>query len=287
MSDESGNAPAEGKTAKDLTEADFAAVREKLKAQLEEGRKVRPPNVLICTPAYGGLFYGEYFGAIHETLRHLSQLGYAASLFTMKHESLIPRGRNTCAWQALCTGPGGAPYDKLLFLDADLGWDPKMIQMLLESDKRLVGGTYPKKTFPISLVVNAKIEDWDLLNPKKLDPVSFDAWRKAKANAKGEIQVRHIPTGMMMIDVSLLIDLMPHVRTYIGTEPNAGSSVLMWEYFPSGPDPQGGVEATYWSEDWAFCELILKHFPQDGVWLNSRCIATHTGSYTFNAGLPL
>ena len=67
--------------------------------------------------------------------------GVAITLKILSQESLIPRGRNTLVAEFL----GRSELTHLLFIDADIGFDPMGILRMLAFDKPLIGGAYAKK----------------------------------------------------------------------------------------------------------------------------------------------
>lgn len=240
-------------------------------------------NLLIATPAYGGLVTTDYLLSLLDTMHMLEKRGIYCYVHTLRNESLIPRGRNACAWYALAKGPGGESFDKLLFIDADMKWNVSDVEKLLESDKRVVGGTYPIKTYPIELAANSLDEHKGLFDASERSVAQLIALREAHGNSRGEIPMKHIPTGFMLIDVSILAQLTQLVPTYVGTDWSTRAAVRMWDFFPIGP-LSGKPDAVYESEDWAFCSLVRKHFPKEGVWLNSHVVTKHIGTHTFSAG---
>lgn len=240
-------------------------------------------SILIATPAYGGLVTTEYLNSLLSTMLYFAQNKIDAHVYTLKNESLIPRGRNQCAWYALAQGPNGQPFDKVLFIDADMGWEVSDVERLLKSHKRVVGGVYPVKQYPIELACNALVEHREVFPHNKRSVESLLELRRQFANHIGEVEVRHIPTGFMLVDTSVFIDLIPHVRSYIGMDWQKRQNVRMWDFFPIGPADASG-DCVYESEDWAFCSLVRKHFPDEGVWLNTHVVTKHSGAHTFSAG---
>jgi glycosyltransferase involved in cell wall biosynthesis len=57
----------------------------------------------------------------------------------MSYDALVQRARNDLFKLAL-------EYDAVIWIDADLEWNPMWIMELLGSDKDVIGGTYRKKT---------------------------------------------------------------------------------------------------------------------------------------------
>jgi hypothetical protein len=84
-----------------------------------------------------------------------NRLGMNYTVDTMVNESLIPRGRNSLVAKFLAFEPKST---HLMFIDADIGFEPEEIIKLVLADKDIVGGIYPKKSLPIQYVVN-KVAD--------------------------------------------------------------------------------------------------------------------------------
>jgi hypothetical protein len=88
-------------------------------------------NVLIGTPAYGGMMHAEYVNSL---------LGYQAaglrfSLMSIGNESLITRARNTILSEFLTR----EEFSHLLFLDADVQLPAAGLQRMLGYDRDVIG----------------------------------------------------------------------------------------------------------------------------------------------------
>jgi len=145
----------------------------------------------------------------------------------------------------------------------------------------VIGGTYPiKQLSPVRLSYNPPE---DLVFPAGTRPRSFEELQYLKAhyaeNSHGEVRVRHIPTGFMMIHCSVLLELQKHVPSYLQEDTGDGTFEKHYDYFPVRL-----VGDMYESEDWSFCSLVREHL-DCGVWLNANVILTHTGIHTFTAGM--
>lgn len=229
-------------------------------------------KLLICTPCYGSQLTLGYVSSLIDSIFLLNQSkDIEFQTFFLGGESLISRGRNKCADAFLRGG-----FDRLLFIDADLTWTPEDLRLILKSDKPLIGGTYPLKTFPITINFNPL----DGVEPEFKRDRSFDNFRlfSAKyADEKGEAQVKHIPTGFMSIRREVFEALADYVPLYRSFAPDKGTIDLIKDYFPSG-----ARDGNYESEDWAFCRLAQSAgIP---VYLQTKVICGHTGSHTYEPG---
>lgn len=241
--------------------------------------KIPPKKLLICTPASGGLITTQYFQSFCEMIFRFyadeNRPNISLVPYTLSKESLIPRGRNRCAMKAVLEG-----YDKLLFIDADMGWTYEDFCRLMRSDKEIVGGTYPGRHFPIGLMFNPLEEhSLDIGNDRIRKVEGFAEYARKYASPEGEVEVTHIPTGFMLIDRTALAKL-SHVRPqYAEWDSITGKSEVFIDYFPSGVVP-GTTD--YESEDWGFCRIAREAGIK--VYLNVHCVNTHTGSHEYAFG---
>lgn len=203
-------------------------------------------KVLIATPAFGGQLTTNYFLSALATRDLLHQHRVQHAFYTLSNESLIPRARNKCAKFAL-----EHHFTHLLFIDADIEWKPEWVLQLLASEHPIIGGMYPIKMLPIKWNYNALEEsDEDI------------------------IEVKHLATGFLKIDVSVFQKLTTHTPQYKSYEPAAGETKIYYDLFPSGE-----FNGEYESEDWGFCRLARQAgFP---VMLDKRIKCKHVGSFVY------
>ena len=227
-------------------------------------------RILIATPAYGGMLTTRYLHAMRESTYGAIRDGVDLSLYTMSNESLINRARNTCAAIAL-----EHSFDRLMFIDGDVGWKWQDLLALVRSDKLVVGGTYPKKSLPISLNYNAIPSRFPGFNNKRKSIEDHQLLKQYADPVTGEIEMQHIPTGFMMIDVSVFRTLIGKVPSYQNSEGLGDMPRVIHDFFPVRVH-NGIME----SEDWAFCTICRDHgIP---IYLNTNIICDHTGTYTFD-----
>jgi hypothetical protein len=185
------------------------------------------------------------------------QLGIDWTVETMTNESLISRARNTLSAKFLHTE--GSTH--LMFIDADIGWEPWHLLALLNADKDVVGGLYPMKSLPVKWCVNG-------IPGQVEDPES------------SLIEVTKTGTGFLLIkrDVFDKLNAHPAVRPFtndIGLDPALNQ--YMKTYFDTAVR-----EGRYYSEDWTFCENWRDIGGQ--VWVDKRVLLKHVGTYTFDYG---
>lgn len=214
---------------------------------------LRKTRVHICMPCYGGMLTESTFMSYIKWSNTCRQLGLEWTMETMTNESLISRARNTLVAKFL----NNPDSTHLMFIDADIGWEPWHLLVLLNADKDVIGGLYPMKTLPVKWVVNG-----------------FDG-----AQEEGPLQeVSKTGTGFMLVkrhvfeklnahpavkpfnnDIGLPKELDKHLKTYYDTAVR---------------------ENRYYSEDWTFCENWRDLGGK--VWVDKRVLLKHTGHYVFD-----
>jgi hypothetical protein len=215
---------------------------------------LRTTRVHICMPCYGGMLTESTFMSYIKWSNTCRQLGLEWTMETMTNESLISRARNTLVAKFL----NNPDSTHLMFIDADIGWEPWHLLVLLNRDVDVIGGLYPMKTLPVKWVVNG-----------------FDG---AETGPDGLQEVSKTGTGFMLVkrhvfdklnahpavkpfnnDIGLPKELDKHLKTYYDTAVR---------------------ENRYYSEDWTFCENWRDMGGK--VWVDKRVLLRHTGTYVFD-----
>ena len=104
-------------------------------------------KLFIGTPCYGGIVTRQYLLSILRLNAALAAEGIPYILATLDKESLITRARNRLADQFL-----QSDATHLLFIDADIRFQPEAVLRLVRHGGALVAGAVPKKVI-----------DWDRL----------------------------------------------------------------------------------------------------------------------------
>ena len=216
---------------------------------------LKTTRVHICMPCYGGQLTESTFMSYIKWANVARQLGLDWTVETMTNESLISRARNTLSAKFLHTKES----THLMFVDADIGWEPWHLLVMLNHDKDVVGGLYPMKSLPVKWCVNG------IPDAVQDDP-------------SGLIEVTKTGTGFLLIkrDVFEKLNAHPAVKPFtndIGLDP--ALNPYMKTYFDTAVR-----ENRYYSEDWTFCENWRDIGGQ--VWVDKRVLLKHTGTYVFD-----
>jgi hypothetical protein len=216
---------------------------------------LKTTRVHICMPCYGGQLTESTFMSYIKWANVARQLGLDWTVETMTNESLISRARNTLTAKFLHTKES----THLMFIDADIGWEPWHLLVMLNHDKDVVGGLYPMKSLPVKWCVNG-IPDAEQNDPS------------------GLIEVTKTGTGFLLMkrDVFEKLNAHPAVKPFIndiGLDPVLNP--YMKTYFDTAVR-----ENRYYSEDWTFCENWRDIGGQ--VFVDKRVLLRHTGTYVFD-----
>ncbi len=259
------------------------------------------PRLYILTPCYGSMCYVNYVSCLMNTMNVFKSLNIDVHVEFCKNDSLVSRARNNLIARAMFD----LKMTHVLFIDSDISWEPVSILKLLISEKQLVGGVYPLKHY-----------NWDRLIKDPLNPYRSDiipSWIKSKNESQLKdiiddetiiqnkllsyninyldnylqiddnlAKVKHTPTGFMMIQRSVLENMMkafPSTKYvddvhFLREEENKFAYALF----------DCGVEDNhYYSEDWLFCHRWQKMggdiFIDVSINLNHTGVEDYKGSY--------
>lgn len=107
-------------------------------------------KTFVATPMYGGLCTGFYAQSLMRLQMAMNQNGWQMASSFMFNESLIERARNSLAHAFMKTD-----CTHLLFIDADIRFEPEHVIALFDADKDVICGIYPKKEINWNEVSNA------------------------------------------------------------------------------------------------------------------------------------
>jgi hypothetical protein len=214
---------------------------------------LKTTRVHIAMPCYGGMLTESTFMSFIKFANTARQLGVDWTLETMVNESLISRARNTLTAKFLHQKES----THLMFIDADIGWEPWHLLVLLNHDKDVIGGLYPMKTMPIKWVVNG--------------------FEGAEEGADGLQEVSKAGTGFLLTKRAVFEKMASHpaVKQYkndIGLDPVYDQHLKT--YFDTAVR-----QNRYYSEDWTMCENWRDMGGR--IWVDKRVLLRHSGSYVF------
>ena len=155
-------------------------------------------KIFIGTPCYGGMITADYFKSCMQLVALAASKKIELQFGTIGNESLITRARNTLV-QLFMDGD----YTHLMFIDADLAFNPESVIRMLEFDKDVVTGVYPRKTIDW-IKVKKRLKDDPNISEDELLAASLQYNLNVKDSnrievQKGFIEVMDGATGFMLI----------------------------------------------------------------------------------------
>lgn len=114
-------------------------------------------KVLIATPSYDGKIDVWYANSLSNTILLGVQNDVLFHAIYMSYDALVQRARNDLIGIAI-----KSDYDDILWIDADMEWDPKKALELIKSNYDVIGLPVIKKA-PYTESYNVKIKPEDLV----------------------------------------------------------------------------------------------------------------------------
>jgi hypothetical protein len=195
-----------------------------------------PPVILFLLPCYGGNITEACFYSFLKFARFAEDNGIEYSVATHTHSSLISLGRSIMFSQSVqMQDDWSEDWTHIMWVDADIQWEPKDLMNLLIEDKDIIGGYYPIKTYPIRPASSPKAveggEETDTL-----------------------IETFYIATGFMLIKRHVCEKMMDHfydeLKFKYGRSPRPDLKYV--DLFAPIIDAEN--DDLYLSEDYAFCK---------------------------------
>lgn len=247
---------------------------------------LKKKKLFVATPMYGGMNHGMYAKSCLDLQGLCIQHGIEVRFSFIFNESLITRARNYLVDEFLRSG-----MTHMLFIDADIHFDPRDVVALLALDKEVAGGPYPKKSIKWSAVRDAAVKN-PKIEPSEMEKVAGDfvfnpAPGTERFSVTEPIEVLEIGTGFMLIKREVFDkfkEAYPELRykpDHLG-QANFDGSRYIHAYFDTVIDH--GVSDRYLSEDYMFCQWWRKIGGK--IWLCPWMRTHHIGTYAFTGDMP-
>ena len=218
-------------------------------------------GLAIATPCYGGAIASPFFTSVIKTVEVCRARGIPLTIHTVAGDSLVSRARAILVAKFLLSDAS-----HLLFIDADMSWQPESVVRLLEADKDFVCGTYRTKIDEVRWAFG----------------VFRDEQGRTPCEQNGElVQIAACGMGFAMIRRAVferLIAAHPERRFGRTRVLAPEEERFCYDLFPLAA--QGGV---YVGEDYGFCRLWRELGGE--IWLNNTIQLGHHGP-TCYAGDP-
>lgn len=213
------------------------------------------PHAFIATPTYSGKLDARYVEALMNTMDVLREKGIGFEHFVYSRSCHVDDARNAITAKFL-----ESECKELIFLDADVSWDPEALVKLIEHDRDLVAGVYPKRSF----------KDTNF-------PVLVAEGVALQADQDGLVEVLGAPTGFMKIKRHVLEKMQAKNadRTYMEKGSNKMPITIIFE--------RSFVDNRRYSGDLNFC----REWREMGgkVFVDPEMKLCHVGEVSFEGTL--
>lgn len=238
------------------------------------------PCLFVGTPCYGRQVTDVYAASLLKLQMACSQRGVRLQVQMIGSDALITRARQNIVADFLANEAG----THLLFIDADIGFEPEQVFRLMDFDAEVTAAIYPIKRIDwqkVSAVVEAK-----------RSPLGSAALSYMIEFAEEQVQVRdgfakvsYAGTGFLLIKRQVLLSMVEHYPELQYThdhKPNDKLSGSKWRcaLFNCMIDDASG---TYLSEDFSFCRRWTNMGGE--IWADLESRLTHVGTMSFRGDL--
>jgi hypothetical protein len=268
-----------------------------LEVSVEELRKYK---LFVATPMYGGMNHGMYMKSCLDLQAICSQYGIEVRFSFIFNESLITRARNYLVDEFL----RAEGFTHLLFIDADIHFDPRDVVACLALDKDVVGGPYPKKSIKWGAIKEA-VKKHPEIATTELEKLAGDfvfnpVPGTEKFSVAEPVEVLEIGTGFMMVKREVFdkfkeaypefsyrpdhvgqanFDGQRYIHAYFDTVIDRKRKVMV-----NGEEREFGGSDRYLSEDYMFCQWWRNIGGK--IWLCPWMKTHHIGTYAFTGDMP-
>lgn len=240
-------------------------------------------RLFIATPMYGGLCTGGYTMGILNCVQAFMPNRIQMYFAYMKNESLITRARNALAYDFLRSAAS-----HLMFIDADIEFNPEDIVKMVEADKDIICGLYPKKEInwnTVASAVQAGVPPKELHLHTGAFVVNLVGDNTRQEGYVDEpMEIANGGTGYMLIKRHVFEALRDKVPTYTNdmgfAVDNVTEKKIIHEFFATSIDEESN---RLLSEDYHFCKLARKHGFK--VYAAPWARLVHSGTYEFSGSL--
>jgi hypothetical protein len=237
-------------------------------------------NLVVATPCFGGqisVVYAASLFRLQQAVRRYS--GLTLKVLFKDGDALITRARASLLSQFLADEAA----THLLFLDADIGFEPEQVMRLIECGADMCAAVYPIKRI-----------DWERvkrsIEASAPDPATaalryvFEVENPSAVIEKaGFIKVRYAGTGFLMIRRGAVAAMCArHPELQYKRDHSVDDGVAGGRRFALF-ESMIAEDGTYLSEDFAFC----KRWTDMGgeIWADLKSTLSHVGPMTFRGDL--
>ena len=243
---------------------------------------LREMNIFFATPCYGGVVTDQYFLSMFKLSQVLMQYGIKFRITTLRNESLVTRARNILTAMFL----EDKSSTHLMFIDADIEFEPDSIIRMLAMDKDVIAGAYPKKTINWDQVRRAAEQGKTDLAEYGADyaiNLKVQPGTNKVRTSMGAVEVLDASTGFFIVKreaIEQMVEAHPELHYKNDSSIDSKFNPYCYALWDTMIDPE---DRRYLSEDYTFCR---RHQKLGGeIWVDPNTKLNHVGSFTFNGNL--
>jgi hypothetical protein len=203
----------------------------------------------------------------------------AVTVETLAGDSLITRGRNSLVAKFL-----SHPHaTHLLFVDADIGFEPAQVAKLLALNEGIAACMYPLKQLVWDEAAVARARGGELITTAALRYVGHPCAGSEQSRRGDFVIADYVGTGFMLVArdaITRLIEAHPELHYTMAHVPDDVPPQHLYALFDTSIDPE---TRHYLSEDYTFCARWRALGGK--IWLDTQSSLTHAGAYEY-AGDP-
>lgn len=229
-------------------------------------------HVYVATPCYSCQMTARYATSLLVLQQACIRFGIQLTVDLMGNESLVPRARNLLTARFLKSSA-----THLLFIDADIGFEPQTVMRLCLADKDIACAVYPKKDIDWALV-KSKLAAGDAEDVRSagLDYNINIVPGESVHVVDGFIPVLDAATGFMCLQRRAVERMVEHFRpTLLCVNDIPGSREVVAEYVAIF-DCMIDTNRRYLSEDYAACRRAQEIGLE--IWADVASVLSHTGT---------
>lgn len=237
-------------------------------------------NLVIATPCFGGqvsVLYAASLFKLQKLARRYNDLNL--KVLFKDGDALITRARASLVAQFL----GDATATHLLFLDADIGFEPEQVVRLIECGAEMCAAIYPIKRIDWAKIKSS-------IETQRPNPASSSLRyvfevddSNAVTECAGFVKVRYAGTGFLMVRRAALEKMCAHYPQLKFKRDHSTDAASPSDNRFALFECMIAEDGTYLSEDFAFC----KRWTDIGgeIWADLNSKLDHVGPMTFHGDL--
>ena len=233
-------------------------------------------NLVIATPCFGGQISAVYAASVFKLQKLMrGYRGFNLKILFKDGDALITRARASLMAQFL----DDADATHLLFVDADIGFEPEQALRLIECGAEMCAAVYPVKRIDWDKVKSAIATDRPNPAAASLQYVFEVDDPNAVIEAGGFVKVRYAGTGFLMIRRAAIERMCAHYPELQFKRDHSTDAAIASDKRFALFECMIAEDGTYLSEDFAFC----KRWTDMGgeIWADLGSKLSHVGPMTF------